>query len=430
MSPSLATVAGAAVALSAALAGAQGVGSTREVHPRLKTWKCTTAGGCKPLNSAIVIDSLAHPMNRNCGDWGKAANPTACPDLATCQRNCVTDGISDYTRHGIFTNGAALTLKQLQPDGRSVVSPRVYLLAESEQQYEMIKLTGQEFTFDVDVSKLPCGMNGALYMSEMKADGGKKKEPLNKGGAFMGTGYCDAQCFTTPFINGVGNLDGSGSCCNELDIWEANSAAESIAPHTCNKPGLFKCKGAECELDGNCDKWGCTYKPYTFGNKNHYGRGKNFRVDTTRPFTVVTQFPTDSRGVLQAIKRIYVQDGVQIPQAPVNLPQFPNLNSLTQALCDSKPGEARRFNELGGLKGMGESMARGMVLAMSVWWSDGDFMNWLDSPPCSETEGKPSEIVKVQPNPAVVFSNIKWGDINSTFTGRPPKCKRDVGLGL
>lgn len=65
----------------------------------------------------------------------------------------------------------------------------------------MIKLTGNEFAFDVDVSKLPCGMNGALYMSEMEAEGGRSA--LNPGGATYGTGYCDAQCFVTPWVNGV-----------------------------------------------------------------------------------------------------------------------------------------------------------------------------------------------------------------------------------
>ena len=78
-----------------------------------------------------------------------------------------------------------------------------------------------EFTFDVDVSKLPCGLNGALYFvqvphhcdsniphhvhypcylaylpahsTQMDADGGKSKHAANKGGAKYGTGYCDAQ---------------------------------------------------------------------------------------------------------------------------------------------------------------------------------------------------------------------------------------------
>ena len=38
----------------------------------------------------------------------------------------------------------------------------------------------REFTFDVDVSQLPCGLNGALYFVEMDKDGGKSKFPTNK----------------------------------------------------------------------------------------------------------------------------------------------------------------------------------------------------------------------------------------------------------
>lgn len=44
-------------------------------------------------------------------------------------------------------------------------------------------------------------MNSALYMGEMLEDGGQSE--LNPGGATWGTGYCDAQCYVTPFINGV-----------------------------------------------------------------------------------------------------------------------------------------------------------------------------------------------------------------------------------
>jgi cellulase len=187
------------------LAVAQHPGDAPEVHPRLKTWKCTVDGGCVEQNSAIVIDALSHPVYQvdnpslGCGDWGNAPNVTVCPDAETCQANCRMDGISDYARVGVTTSGASLTLDMLNDRG-DTLSPRVYLLSEDEQTYEMIQLTGQEFTFDVDASKLPCGMNGALYLSEMLEDGGKST--LNTGGAYYGTGYCDAQCFTTPFING------------------------------------------------------------------------------------------------------------------------------------------------------------------------------------------------------------------------------------
>lgn len=55
-----------------------------------------------------------------------------------------------------------------------------------------------------------------------------------------------------------GNINGSGVCCNELDIWEANARATHIAPHPCNVPGLYACDadGEDCGDNGVCDKSG------------------------------------------------------------------------------------------------------------------------------------------------------------------------------
>ncbi|KAG6804717.1 Exoglucanase 1, partial [Tricholoma furcatifolium] len=95
-----------------------------------------------------------------------------------------------------------------------------------------------EISFDVDVSNLPCGLNGAVYFSQMDADGGMAKYPTNKAGAQYGTGYCDSQCpRDLKFIAGEANsagwtpstnnantgLGNTGSCCPEMDLWEANS---------------------------------------------------------------------------------------------------------------------------------------------------------------------------------------------------------------
>ena len=179
--------------------------SVTETHPKLQTWKCTLAGGCVSQNTALVIDELTHPIHQTnstlpCATASNTLNSTVCPDAATCAKNCAVDGISDYTKYGVFANGSSVEMHQVNPH-RSVLSPRLYVLGEGGEEYEMLKLTGQELSFDVDSSALPCGMNGALYLSEMAADGGKSA--LNTAGAKYGSGYCDAQCHNLPVINGV-----------------------------------------------------------------------------------------------------------------------------------------------------------------------------------------------------------------------------------
>ncbi|KAL2106259.1 hypothetical protein VUR80DRAFT_6992 [Thermomyces stellatus] len=408
------------------LAAAQSVGEAPEVHPKLTTWKCTVADGCTAQDTAVVIDSLSHPVHQKddeslgCGDWGNPPNTTVCPDLETCQENCIMEGVEDYESYGIYTDGGELRLRHLRDDG-TVASPRVYLLNEEEDKYEMLRLTGMEMSFDVDVSKLPCGMNGALYLSEMEEDGGLSE--LNTAGPAYGTGYCDAQCYVTPFVNGVGNIDGKGVCCNELDIWEANARATHLAPHPCNQTGLYTCTGPECEQDGVCDKDGCSYNPYRVEAFDYYG--PELRVDTSRPFTVVTQFPADEDGNLVEIRRLYVQDGKVIQNAKVEKEGLPEVDFMNDELCAAQGAD--KFADLGALKGMGEAMTRGMVLCMSVWWDEGGNMEWLDSGeagPCEPGEGAPENILEVEADPDVVFSNIKWGEIGSTFEGETGgKCK-------
>lgn len=115
----------------------------------------------------------------------------------------------------------------------------------------MFKLINKEFTVDVDVSKLPCGINGALYFVEMPANG-DKGVGNNNAGAPYGTGYCDAQCpHDIKFIKGKANVlewDSStqhgkqGICCAEMDIWEANTMASAYTLHPCGQDGHFVCE--------------------------------------------------------------------------------------------------------------------------------------------------------------------------------------------
>jgi cellulose 1,4-beta-cellobiosidase len=121
----------------------------------------------------------------------------------------------------------------------------MYMMQDASN-YEMFRLRGKEFTFDVDVSQLPCGVNGALYFVEMSQNG-DQYQGNNAAGAKYGTGYCDAQCpHDVKFMNGKANIEDwnsstavgkNGSCCAEMDIWEANSMSTSYTLHPCNVEG-------------------------------------------------------------------------------------------------------------------------------------------------------------------------------------------------
>jgi cellulase len=127
----------------------------------------------------------------------------------------------------------------------------------------------------------------------------------------------------------------------------------------------------------------------------------------------VTQFPA-TNGTLTAVVRKYVQGGKVF--------EDPNINQT--GIMDDKycaANGAKTFMSLGAMKGMGESMSRGMVLAMSIWWDESGFMNWLDSGnagPCNATEGDPKVVQTIEKRPSVVFSQIKWGEIDSTYKAK------------
>lgn len=155
------------------------------------------------MSTSVVLDSNWRWLHSTSGTTncytGNTWDTSLCPDPVTCATNCALDGADYSGTYGITSSGTALTLKFVT--GANIGS-RVYLLA-SDTQYQLFKLKNQEFTFDVDVSNLPCGLNGALYMVEMDADGGMAKYSSNKAGAKYGTGYCDSQCpHDIKFING------------------------------------------------------------------------------------------------------------------------------------------------------------------------------------------------------------------------------------
>ena len=178
---------------------AQQIGTnTAEVHPKLSTQKCTTAGGCVTQQNSVVLDANWRWLHTTSGYTncytGNTWDTSLCPDGTTCAQNCALDG-ADYTgTYGITASGSSLKLNFVTAGANKNVGSRVFLMDTTSTKYQEFNLLNQEFTFDVDLSTLPCGLNGALYFSEMAADGGQSTQPNNKAGAKYGTGYCDSQC--------------------------------------------------------------------------------------------------------------------------------------------------------------------------------------------------------------------------------------------
>jgi len=340
------------------------------------------------------------------------------PTAQQCGLNCALQG-ADYRRTGVEADGNSVTLHMYQKyQGELVaVGPQIYLLDEDGKNYKVLHLLGQEISFEVDVSNLPCGMNGGMYLAEMDPSGGRSH--LNPAGAAYGTGYCDSQCYTSyAFIKGVANLDGKGTCCNEMDLWEANSKSNQLTPHPCNITGFYACEGKHCGdgKAGVCDKVGCGFNPYALGAPDFYGvQGK---VDSQKPFRVVRRFMTDDHtehGQLVEIRRLYMQDGKTIHNAEVTL-RGSKYDSISPAYC--KATNADSFAQHGGLEHIGGALRRGMVLVMGIWNEGSDNLNWLDAGdagPCNRKEGSPAAIKSNYPGTSVTFRHVRWGDFGTTF---------------
>ncbi|CAE6971914.1 CBH1 [Symbiodinium sp. CCMP2592] len=453
-----------AASLAVAVAGQQ-LGNAQEYHIPMPVQSCRKYGGCHVEQAEVVMDMQWRWMHnkdgyRNCLP-GEFWDTAFCPDPATCSRNCAMEGVDqnaytqNYGAHQL-QNGIKLDW----PKG-----PRVYML-DGPDKYKMFRLLNKEFTFDVDLSTLPCGLNAALYFVEMDEFGDRSGS--NPGGAKYGTGYCDAQCPHMRFIRGEANLigwekllqrenpDGQiiagghegkyGYCCAELDVLEANRDAGVFTSHPCNREKQTICEGKDQCGDkgegklGICDKDGCGFSDYRMGSPQFWGAGPNFAVDTSKPMTVVTQFLTHDgtdHGDLVEVRRFYVQNNQVVQNSQTTL--LPNGgDSLTDAMCNEQSHVFKQktngHRDLGGLKAMGEAMRRGMVLSMSIWDSDFDRMLWLDGEKSRFDDDMSQPGIKRGPCPfhygdrednlrhaeqhgpmSVTFTNIRYGDLGSTI---------------
>jgi cellulose 1,4-beta-cellobiosidase len=136
---------------------------------------------------------------------------------------------------------------------------------------------------------------------------------------------------------------------------------------------------------------------------------------------------------MNQIKRFYVQNGKVIPNSASDITGITG-NSITETFCDATKSVFANTNSWdthGGFTSMTSAMKDGMVLVMSLWDDYYANMLWLDSDypttgsastpgiargTCATSSGVPATVEANSPNAYVVYSNIKVGAINSTYS--------------
>jgi hypothetical protein len=155
---------------------------------------------------------------------------------------------------------------------------------------------------------------------------------------------------------------------------------------------------------------------------------------------------------------VYIQDGKEIANPASKEPGVEGA-ALSDGYCKAikskfkdtrgrkqKEGSFDQFGKHGGMKKVGESLDRGMVLVLSLWDDPGDNMRWLDSispkhnqkapgavrGPCDRDQGEAMHERRMHQRAFVTYGNLSYGAIGSTVKNRvkaPPPATAKFELG-
>ncbi len=360
----------------------------------------------------FVIDSnwrWVRKDNSNCfaGVWVGCSGPVEC-------YKCIIEGVpaEDYiSPYGVKSIDDVLELGYVTKGPYSTnYGSRLYMV--KDDKYLNFDLYNKEFSFDIDVSDIPCGLNVAVYFVPLKPI-------LDKGGAMYGTGYGDAQCAKDiQFLQGFANTNNTGSCARELDVWEGNRHANAFTVHNCKLDSLCKspesCGDGDNRYNGLCDKDGADLNPQRSGITNLYGYASSFSIDTSKVFTVKTKFVVGG-DKLKFINRTFVQDGKTVDGG--------FLSDDVIAVNKAKFTEKNYHKTLGGLSAFD---LNGLNLVVSLWDDYSAKMAWLDGVyppgstkagdrrgPCAADKRDPTYLRANYPNSKVKLSNFKLVNIEN-----------------
>lgn len=152
-------------------------GARDKSPPKLTTYDCDE-NDCKATERSVVLDANWRWLRKHKGgstQWDNCYDASGwhCTDQQDCDTKCVLEGIDEEnsfysTTYGITSDKDTLTL---QYKVGTNVGSRNYLMNADHTQYELFHLNNRELTMTVDDTNVPCGVNGAVYLVPMDADG-------------------------------------------------------------------------------------------------------------------------------------------------------------------------------------------------------------------------------------------------------------------
>lgn len=199
------------------------------------------------------------------------------------------------------------------------------------QRIAKFQLLDAWINYTVDLSKVGCGCNLAVYLISAPA-----LDMEGNPSAGRGDYYCDA--------NKVG-----GQWCPEVDLMEANTHAFQATLHKCDQPvgnGHYE----------SCDPKGCGLNTRDFPNS--YGPGDTSTIDTSKPFVVSTWFGLRDKD-FAVFTQILTQGSRQV------------------VIENSKCSKAYMAE-------LTSSLSSGMSMVLSYWGDSAETISWLDGDVCSQ----------------------------------------------
>jgi len=260
---------------------------------------------------------------------------------------------ADRSEELFTTSGAELKLRW---DGEL----RGFLGAEEMDDmplsnYYNFTLFNKQVSYDIDLSKVGCSCNAALFFVTMpgfSADG-----TIAKGNDPKLPFYCDA--------TGIG-----GVMCFEHDTIEGNMYTMAVTPHKCSSP-----RGGYIT---QCHQKGCQSNTYEEDPKA-FCPDASCKIDTRQPFRIIERYEADA--TLTTLARIHtrlVQGSSSFEWETCADPEY--LEELTPAFKGN------------------------WVMVFQLWGTDHSTMEWLDGPTGCQGDC-------VQGETETTFSNLRIRDL-------------------